>query len=750
MPVIYDLVEVAGLPVNGITVNAYKASRFASPPQFNSAPPSGAVDGAAVSGQSAGGAGAYRISVPTEEDYYVVALIGAVLAWGGPYPAVENADLLHTAASGVLPQGIDASTTAQTKAGALTVPVLDKGGAVFNVKAYGAVGDGVTDDTAAIQAALNAAGSAGGGGTNARGIVFIPAGVYMVSTLNLVERVVIRGAGKLASEISQINGTLGPLITNATPSRILHYCSIEEVWLTALGNTSNTGGVLFVGVANSSIVGVEITNMQTYGIRIQGSNQIGGGDAQSNTILACKVENLQTSGAAAFELLASATSMPDATNIHLNYVNSSLGTALRTRGSAGTSYYGPSGCSVIGNKFINTPTFFDHEGALCQFISNRFENPLGAASGVITANSRGGNTFCGNHYSTTGGSFTFTDNTPPSNTRNSRIADGAIAGPTITMTNALEGIIASIGTAAGMQFNDRTGTQQWMWYGNTSIARLYSGINDVMRIDPSGNLSTGFPQTNQVNLFGSGASTPVAVTASGGDTDISIKLQPKGAGVIQTTGPLAPWQSTSAPALATGGTITTTSIGVARVAPTGAVTGIILQAGTVAGQQVTVVNEAAIANTITFAVAGTSNVADGVATPIAGLVARSFTWDSATSLWYHSTLSDAALAHIAGTQTFTGANSFTQDLDITTAGKGLRVAEGTNAKQGTAVLSSGAVTVSNTSVTASSRIFLTSQADGGSPGFLRVSARTAGTSFTITSSSVLDTSTVGYEIFEPG
>lgn len=89
-------------------------------------------------------------------------------------------------------------------------------------------------------------------------------------------------------------------------------------------------------------------------------------------------------------------------------------------------------------------------------------------------------------------------------------------------------------------------------------------------------------------------------------------------------------------------------------------------------------------------------------------------------------------------------------LDILTAGAGLKVKEGVNAKQGTATLVAGTVTVANTSVTASSRILVTSQADGGTPGFLRITALVAGTSFTITSSNVADTSTVAYEIFEPG
>ena len=89
-------------------------------------------------------------------------------------------------------------------------------------------------------------------------------------------------------------------------------------------------------------------------------------------------------------------------------------------------------------------------------------------------------------------------------------------------------------------------------------------------------------------------------------------------------------------------------------------------------------------------------------------------------------------------------------IDITAAGQGLQVKEGANAKQGTAVLVAGTVTVANTAVTANSRILLTSNADGGTPGFVRVSARVAGTSFTITSSSGTDTSTIAYEIFEPG
>lgn len=53
---------------------------------------------------------------------------------------------------------------------------LDKGSMVFNVKAFGAVGNGTTDDTAALQAAVDAAQAAGGGS------VWIPRATYKLAT----------------------------------------------------------------------------------------------------------------------------------------------------------------------------------------------------------------------------------------------------------------------------------------------------------------------------------------------------------------------------------------------------------------------------------------------------------------------------------------------------------------------------------------------------------------------------------------
>lgn len=92
----------------------------------------------------------------------------------------------------------------------------------------------------------------------------------------------------------------------------------------------------------------------------------------------------------------------------------------------------------------------------------------------------------------------------------------------------------------------------------------------------------------------------------------------------------------------------------------------------------------------------------------------------------------------------------TGNIIASAIGAGLIVAEGTNAKMGTAVLNgTTAVTVATTAVTANSRIFLTIQASGGVVGSPYVDTRTSGTSFNIKSVTVGDTSTVAWMIVEP-
>ncbi|HEV2765433.1 MAG TPA: glycosyl hydrolase family 28-related protein, partial [Pyrinomonadaceae bacterium] len=78
-------------------------------------------------------------------------------------------------------------------------------GPVFNVRDYGAKGDGAADDEAAIQAALSAASKAPGS------TVLFPAGVYMVSKgFNPPSNVRWRGEGKDATVIKLSSGFVKP------------------------------------------------------------------------------------------------------------------------------------------------------------------------------------------------------------------------------------------------------------------------------------------------------------------------------------------------------------------------------------------------------------------------------------------------------------------------------------------------------------------------------------------------------------
>lgn len=82
----------------------------------------------------------------------------------------------------------------------------------YNVKQYGALGDGSTDDTTAIAAASSAASSAGGG------TVFLPPGTYISGNQTLYAHVFFVGAGKTATTIKLKNGANTDLFSAQTGS----------------------------------------------------------------------------------------------------------------------------------------------------------------------------------------------------------------------------------------------------------------------------------------------------------------------------------------------------------------------------------------------------------------------------------------------------------------------------------------------------------------------------------------------------
>lgn len=95
-----------------------------------------------------------------------------------------------------------------------------------------------------------------------------------------------------------------------------------------------------------------------------------------------------------------------------------------------------------------------------------------------------------------------------------------------------------------------------------------------------------------------------------------------------------------------------------------------------------------------------------------------------------------------------GGNFITGSLTLNTKGKGISIAEGKDSKIGVSKLINGKVYVDNSTVTESSRIFITTQSDSPNTGYLRVSRIDNRRGFEIKSSNPKDDSTAAWLIIE--
>lgn len=100
---------------------------------------------------------------------------------------------------------------------------------VYNVKddAYGAIGDGITDDTIAIQAAITAANSVGGG------IIFFPVGTFIINNVNITCDLIIMGCGESSILKHKANATGYMIKLNANG------ITVEILQATLDGNNAN-------------------------------------------------------------------------------------------------------------------------------------------------------------------------------------------------------------------------------------------------------------------------------------------------------------------------------------------------------------------------------------------------------------------------------------------------------------------------------------------------------------------------------
>lgn len=118
-----------------------------------------------------------------------------------------------------------------------------------NVRTYGAVGDGVTDDTAAIQAAVAAAYANPRGG-----IVFAPAGVYLISSRitfgatagGNVQGVDLQGEGKYSTIFRCTNAAAGVTFANGQAGSRSGGFQVD-------GNATATGVLLKTGLCSDRV-----------------------------------------------------------------------------------------------------------------------------------------------------------------------------------------------------------------------------------------------------------------------------------------------------------------------------------------------------------------------------------------------------------------------------------------------------------------------------------------------------------------
>ena len=159
---------------------------------------------------------------------------------------------------------------------------MPKGSLVYNVKDYGAKGDSSTDDTAAIQSALNAAYTAGGG------TVFLPSGTYILDPnpgLQVKTNVILQGAG-LSSLLKLKSGSTHSdnLVksegwTNVT----MRDFSIDGNRTAQAGSpgayTYTQYGIYFGGTSNSLVQNIFVKSMTGVGLHVY--------NGQGVTLLSC-------------------------------------------------------------------------------------------------------------------------------------------------------------------------------------------------------------------------------------------------------------------------------------------------------------------------------------------------------------------------------------------------------------------------------------------------------------------------------
>ena len=202
-------------------------------------------------------------------------------------------------------------------------------GAPINVLDYGAVGDGVANDTAALQAAINAA-------TTTKKRLYVPAGTYLYTTLAVSDEFAISGDGN-SSNLRTTQASNGG-ITVTTNSPVI----FENLALTAVG--PQIAGALLTLTDDTFENGLSTFRNVTFGNHYIGLRFI---RAATWCVMDCYFESAGVD-AGSTHIWIQNDQNPDSgdSNIIGNvfYYSNNIGTHIRQISSGGTK--------IIGNKFL--------------------------------------------------------------------------------------------------------------------------------------------------------------------------------------------------------------------------------------------------------------------------------------------------------------------------------------------------------------------------------------------------------------